>query len=395
MKRTTRYYFASAAMDFALYVFYGAIPFYLMGLGAESFELGIMQTIISISYIIVALLAGRISDRIPRIFLIKAGCILAVISFFCLPITGTIHQVYCLALLIGLATGIFWPPLQAAIADEASGTELGGLLGNFNLAWSFGKALGFLVCGLTIALFKNVGSSQDSGDIAIKIPFVLAGTAALLNFFILPGLFASNPVQNQRLPLQENGEPAAKKRKFLAVAWLANFVAFGVSGVLANQYPRLSKEIGITEFQFNFYLFCVILCQLIGFWMLMKSTWWHYRKKPLLSVQIVMIAALLMLGITRKFLLVLLTAPVIGLGFSLSYFSSIFYSLRTDLGKGKNAGIHESILRTGNFIFPLVGGWLTIYAGLMSPYIFGFAFGLLIIIIQILILCGKNETCET
>src|SRR4030042_6592431 len=186
MKITARYYIASAGMDFALYVFFGAVPFYIISLGGDSLQLGIMQTIVSIFYIVITLSAGRLSDKISRIFLIKSGCILTFLSWFLLPFTNSIFQLYAIMILIGIGTGIFCSPLQAAIADESSGTNLGKNLGNFNLFWSFGKACGFLVCGAAIALFKTMDVGKESNDLALKIPFIIAGVTSLINYFVLP-----------------------------------------------------------------------------------------------------------------------------------------------------------------------------------------------------------------
>jgi len=59
----------------------------------------------------------------------------------------------------------------------------------------------------------------------------------------------------------------------------------------------------------------------------------------------------------------------VGLCSSLTYNSSLYYSVHLVTRKGKGAGIHETIVGCGALCGPLLGGIAAQYAGLRAPYI--------------------------
>ena len=60
---------------------------------------------------------------------------------------------------------------------------------------------------------------------------------------------------------------------------------------------------------------------------------------------------------------------LIGLGISLSYYSSLYYVVLLLKKKGKGTGLHESILGSGVVLGPLLGGIAAQSAGLRAPYL--------------------------
>jgi hypothetical protein len=53
----------------------------------------------------------------------------------------------------------------------------------------------------------------------------------------------------------------------------------------------------------------------------------------------------------------------------MTYYSSLYYSVRLLKRKGKGTGLHESILGSGVVLGPLLGGAAALSAGMRAPYI--------------------------
>ena len=60
---------------------------------------------------------------------------------------------------------------------------------------------------------------------------------------------------------------------------------------------------------------------------------------------------------------------MIGLTCSLTYYSSLYYSVHLLKKKGRGSGLHESILGGGAVLGPILGGVAAQYAGLRAPYL--------------------------
>jgi MFS family permease len=74
---------------------------------------------------------------------------------------------------------------------------------------------------------------------------------------------------------------------------------------------------------------------------------------------------------------------LIGLCASMTYFSSLYYSVRLLKRKGKGTGLHESILGSGVVLGPLLGGTAALSAGLRAPYILCLVVLAMVIIIEL------------
>jgi hypothetical protein len=78
-----------------------------------------------------------------------------------------------------------------------------------------------------------------------------------------------------------------------------------------------------------------------------------------------------MLATELPVVLLLPASLCLGAGFGVAYFSSLYYSLHADVGRGGRAGFHEAILASGNFMVPFVAGAVARAAGgPRLPYLF-------------------------
>jgi MFS family permease len=344
--------------DFALYLIWTAIPFKAISLGATPAILGLLPAIASSTYMLTTVLAGHLSDRISRLQLARVGCVLFAGGCLLLVRAGSVGGILPVLPLIGLGMGFFWSPIQAAVADEETVKGLEKNIGLFNVFWSSGKGLGFLVAG---GLYASFGPG----------PIFITGAAVIL------AIMALLPKARERVAEEDDDRGGFEKvsrrdlTAFLRMAWLANAIAFGVGHTLNTQYPKLMVEIGLDSSDFGVYLCSIFLMQTLVFVILRSFQGWRFRRLPAYLVQIAMGATVVLVSFARAYPVILLTAIPIGLGLGLAYHASITYSLASHAGRGKRAGIHESLLGLGNLLIPFIGGVLASGIGdLRIPYWF-------------------------
>jgi MFS family permease len=345
--------------DFSLYLIWTAIPFKAISLGATPAVLGLLPAMSSSVYVLTTLYSGRLSDRVSRLRLARAGALGFALGCILLWRAGSIAAILPSIPLVGLAMGLFWPPIQAAVADEGRPEKLERNIGLFNMLWSSGKAMGFLVGGILFARFGGgvifLGAAVVMGVMTFVLPRRPAGGAS-----------DAGPVGGA----YERVSPR-DLRAFLWMAWVANAVAFGVGHTMNTQYPKLLVENGFDSRDFGVYLFLIFVMQTLTFMVLRNFGGWRFRRLPAYSVQAAMGLAVVLVSFTRAFPLILVSAVPLGIGLGLAYHASITYSLASRSGRGQRAGIHEALLGAGNLTIPLVGGLLASSLGdLRVPYWF-------------------------
>ncbi len=290
--------------------------------------------------------AGRLSDRLSRLMLARLGCVVFGVGCLLILRAESIAHIFPVLPLIGLGMGFFWPPIQAAVADEGDLGMLEKNLGLFNVFWSSGKAMGFLVAG---GLYARFGGEPI---------FLLASAVMLLMMVVIPRRREGVAEEEDEDRAGFGRVPAKDLLAFLRMAWLANAIAFGVGHTMNTQYPKLMVEIGLGSQSFGIYLALIFVMQTLVFLFLRTVQGWRFRRWPAYTVQVAMALAVVLVAYARPLPLILLSAVPLGLGLGLAYHASITYSLASRAGRGHRAGIHESLLGAGNLLIPLIGGIL-------------------------------------
>lgn len=164
-----------------------ALPFYLQhGLGQTPLTTGLYLTSWPLSVAATALVAGRLSDRMPTAWLCAfgGGCLaigLAAIALW--PLQGDPRLIMPLAMVCGLGFGLFQVPnnrnmFLSAPADRSGAA--GGLQGTARL---MGQTAG----GVLITLLFAVAPAGVAPRIGLAIGAVLAMAAGLVSLLRTPG----------------------------------------------------------------------------------------------------------------------------------------------------------------------------------------------------------------
>ncbi len=345
-------------MDLSASIFYLAAPLVVIDLGGNPIELGLIGTITASVHMVLANLAGRLSDKFGRRTLMITGPLIFGVSCLLMTQMPNVKGVLALAALNGCGMAIFWPAFQAWVAESRNGSGLARNIGSFNMSWTASHLLGPTLAGFLFALHA-------------RLPFWLA---AVLCFFLFLAMRASardraiQPEMETEFPPPES-EETKFGRRFLYAIWIANFASFFILGNARYQFPKLARELTMSSYAIGLLMSCIGLAQFLGFFFLRGSERWHFNKFYLLGAQLLAAAGLLLLyGSSRQWVFAL-AFLLLGLCASLTYYSSLYYAVRLLKRKGKGAGLHESILGSGVVLGPLFGGIAAHAVGLRAPYI--------------------------
>jgi MFS family permease len=333
-----RFHGSAFCMDGGFFLVLAAVPYKILALGGGSSALGLAPAIGSLVYIVFTQVSGRGSDRWGRSRLCFAGsAILALFSVVAYRVDSLAALMWLMPLM-GIGKALYWPVTQSTVGDLSRPGELARNIGRFNVGWSLGKTAGFLGAGLLLAAY-DFRATFLTGTAAVVAAFLLLPKGHLPR--VRPDAGAAGRASPPVLPPPAS---AAVRRSFRRMGWVANTAAYAAAGILAAHLPRLFTEWGWSEQRFGSFLALLFLTQTVTFTLLAGRVRFAYSAWRLLAPQ------------------------------GVSYSASIYYSLDTVEGKGRNAGTHESLVGVGGFLPPLVGGILADRLGLLTaPYLLGAA----------------------
>ena len=344
---------ASFAADFLQFMIFTAVPFEALRLGADPLQMGILAALSPGTYAILVLAGGRWSDRAPRLVLARASCIGLVGACLALGLADSLPRLMLSVPLIGASMSLFWPSVQASIADRSTAATLERNLGRFNFSWSIGKGAGFLLGGTLLAAIGPDGVLNVACAVAFALFFVLPWPTRRL------GAPPATP-DPEAIParaLLEASTTEVLAMRYRPLAWIANGTAYGLAATLLYHLPRLVEHHGWGPRTYGIFLGLVFFTQTFVFAILTRHLdAWRFRRGRLYAPQVVLALAAWSLPFAGRERL-LLTALIAGIGLGICYFSSLYYSLHAPAARGRNAGVHEALMGTGGMLLPLAGGW--------------------------------------
>ena len=343
-------------MDLVLSGYYLAVPLLLIELKANPVELGLAASITAGVHMLLAHRMGPLSDRFGRRRLILLGPLLFALSCLFAAMTNRVGVILLLSALNGVCLSLFWPPLQAWVADLGTESGLARDIGTLNMAWTASHLIGPAMSGFLFGLHP-------------KLPFLIAAALSSVLFLISYGSIHDRPGTARAKEHVTETSSQAWQKSFLYSAWMANFLSWFILGNARNQFPKLARELGSSPQAVGLLVGCLGFSLFLGFFLLRKSDFWHFRRRYLFGAQTLAAGGLLMIYFSSSPFFFALALILIGLSASVTYYSSLFYAIRLSTQKGKGTGSHESILSIGALLGPLLGGLGAHFWGLRIPYL--------------------------
>src|SRR5262245_17753767 len=355
--RLWRYCIAGFLFNWLVFVFWFVVPVRAVAFQASSTELALLQTASTVFYVLNSLFIGRLSDRVSRALLSRLGCVIAFAACALAVRAGSLHQLYLVVPLLGIAGSVFWPSVQGALGAEAGPSRLDRVIGWFNVSWSTGKAFGFVIAGGLVAAY---------GD---SVALWIAAVSAVPILLLYPG--------DKTVSWEESHERGAADREaFRTIGYVANFLAFGIGAVFQNLFFKYLEAKRFADGErrkvfFGIFLGTIYATQTVLFVVLQRGAGWTYRRGLLFGAQLLCGGAAAGVSFLHGEAPILVAAAMVGVGLGFANASSIYYSLHGPSDHGKYAGLHEAVLGAGTVLVPLAGGGLAdVCHDLRMPYWF-------------------------
>lgn len=331
----------------------------MFGAGAQT--VGWFSAFFSAAYFLGCVTLRKLSDRLgPRrsMALMNIGTAFLFVLFLLLPSMASAFAIYAL---YGFVTALFWPPLMSWVSSGLEGEALGKATNNFSLAWSSGGALSPYIAGVLL-------------ELGLLVPVY-----ASIGLFFLTGLFiigtrriAPSPARTVPGKLAPGAEaPKDRSTPLRYPAWLGLFLIYTVLAVFFNIFPLFAKDdLHFTESKIGFLLLIRASFSALGFWILGRHGFWHFRKRfILLGVLALLILDLAFIPI-RSGLAFALALAVLGLVHALCYNSSIFYGASGAVDRTRRMTVNEALLTLGQILGSVGGGILYQDLSWSSMFIF-------------------------
>jgi len=323
-------------------------------LGATPLQLGLIGMIWPAFYTVACLFSGPLSDRVSRKLLATTGCAIACSAYLLVTRASSPGQIMLIGFPVGIAMSLFWPPLEAWLAELSSPSDLRRNFGIFNIAWSAGAAPGPLLAGLAIRA---------------SVPFAFLTSVSLMAVAGIVVITRKPDIRREVDVLRPLTQDENRSQRFLHLAWIANFGTYFTIGIIRSLFPKLGGQLGMSSPSIGALLSTITFTQVIVFALLARTSSWHYRLAPLLLTQSILLAGSLLIYTGTGFGQFLLPMVMAGGCAGISYFSSIYYSINTPARLGARSGLHESLIGLGVVAGPLTGGIVAQNWGLRRPYL--------------------------
>ena len=347
---------APFGMDIVFSIYYLAAPLLLIDLKANPIQLGLVGTLASLVHMSMAHVMGGLSDRLGRRRLIITAPLIFLGTSLVMTQVQEIWVILALSVVNGLCLSIYWPTLQAWIADRHRGSGLARDIGSFNMSWTAATLVGPILSGFLYSLHSGM-------------PFLIAAGIALMLFLLVFKTVHEREASPAGQIERADRETSNRHRRFLYAAWVANFASWFIMGNARYQFPKLARELGIPPHLVGLVLGFLGFALFSGFFLLRRTDRWFFVREFLIGAQVLALVGVLLIGVSKETYLFALAFMMTGLSCSVTYYSSLYYAVHLLKRKGRGTGLHESILGGGAVLGPILGGVAAQYAGLRAPYI--------------------------
>jgi len=324
-------------------------------------------------YMLCCLLVGRwVTQRSVSWMLIAACGLTAAVAAGFILLPGK-AAMYALLVAQGVATALFFPPVQFFLKRVDSGQDKNAAYsaGIFTFSWSIGFALGPLVAGW---LWQQEwigwrGCHVFNGFVAMA----LGVGVYLLKHHVL--VEASPPVTSKDDPPQEPAKrppkPAVDYSRLPDLAWMAwVFGGLGSVAFAATRwvFPVSGVACGLGKLEMGAVLFIHCMAQAGLAYALRRSRLWMYRPLPLIAFGLVGVIGLTLFAVARSAPLFYCAALCTGVYTGSTFFYLVFHSLVHPTRSAQYVAINEAVVGMTGIVAPFSAGYVADSLGLPVSY---------------------------
>lgn len=145
------------------------VPLFAKSFGANTAEVGMINSSFLFTAGLLSLPLGILSDRLGRKLLILCGLLISALTSVMLYFSGSAQQLMWIYVLFGMGLAAFAPTMMSFVADFSPITHLGRSYGWYTLAIYGGMSLGPAVGGMTAQRFGFLSVFLVSGILVFSL----------------------------------------------------------------------------------------------------------------------------------------------------------------------------------------------------------------------------------
>ena len=346
-------YFVPFLLDFILFL----IQFRLSDAAGHEMHLSNAQATgllvaFNLTYLAVCPFVGRaLNARNTRPILLFS---IAAILVLGVPLLWTKRFLLALVLMggLGAASALAFNSFQALMRGRSPLGALSATVLKYNVSWSLGIGLGFLMSGILKTLGQPLWLSAFCGVAVAAVWWMIWSENLPLQ-----------PQSSTRTSAGKESEPVVKVRdanvassgdtksfgdaRYAGIGWSLCLAANFVQRPLATFLPKFSAQEGHAAWMAGALLCSLMWAQVAGGYLGYRRANWLYRARPLIVLQIGIAAALAVLWMSRSYVLSLMAMGALGVLHGFAFFCAVFYCSHS-LQSARNVGINEMMVGIGN-----------------------------------------------
>jgi len=349
--------------DCALILFIFSATRILAEQRADPWTIGTLGAVFFLASAISNTVAGGLSDRIGRRIVSIAGGV-GLVASLSVPLVFTDGEwrLYVAYTCVGVSVGHVYPSVIAWLSQGGGHVEASRRFLRFGIAFNLGILGGQIGGGW---LYDHVSSTA---------PLMTAIGLALGTVICLLCVREPQPEDGVKGDGAEtvgvSHAERASARRFIRLAWLANFSGMFSMSTLWFLFPTLAVSLGIPAEKHGVVL-GVGRAAVIGVYALMHLVpAWHHRFRYSVLAQMLGLSGMILVCIGRHPTALACGVVMLSVLLAYNYFASLFYN-RTghdDRRKGAAFGLNEAFLSLGASGGSLLGGWASTGLGERAPF---------------------------
>lgn len=326
-----------------------AIPLYAYSLRASETMLGLLGTLPAVTYAVLAMKFGELSEKKGRRIFIILGTLLYLAISFAYLVLWDLNQILAVRSLEGVSLALFWPCAEACIADMYGGIYRRRAIGYYTLAWSTGTTLGPALGGY---LMKEA---------SIKGPFAACTVMMLISLLLSLAFIGVERKQEKSRQPSTTGRTTPLRSILCAILGYA----FAQATVF-SLYPVHGILIGFTEIEIGIFISLIGLSRTIIFAI---CTFWNVGSEAKMAMvgYLTLSLSLGLMPTLNRFYISAISFVMMGIGLGLVYVSIINLAMNHQR-RGVATGAFESGIGIGGIAGPIISGIAAEHIGFLAPY---------------------------
>jgi len=330
------------------------IPLYATALGANYYELGLIGMVGNMLYIC-SFLAGWLSDKANKAYMLVAGLALNIIATASISLTNTVSELLTVRIMGGLALVFYWPIIEALVADIAPGLARVSKIGSFGAATTIGMVFGPPLGGV---LAQNLGFKVTF--LLASLPMV-AGLATILLY-----------VARAYRKVVQIAAPSSFQRFFLKnVVKVAPLVAMysAFFSTVVSILPGYLSLLGYTAAQIGLLFALVSGARIVA--LLSSRKVGSKEISALTFFSLTLALSCIIIFLAKSLISFAVGLLIMGVSIGFIFPLSLTLALKGVEQKmlGRSVGVYESILGVGFTAGPIFSGFIAENINPKAPYL--------------------------